>query len=157
MSPVAPQDTILQHQGPILRHVSTTNLPQPSEGIAPTDLHSGSEGAQIVSPVGEGLKRSIDEVSHDVLDHMEDSLKKPRLEITKSETGNDLVSTTMKEAVESDDDEAVEVGPDGLRVVSDCLESLLIRNAENDAVRTCRLCELVFPHSSPSFVDLTQI
>jgi len=149
----------LQHEGPNLRHVSTTrpptNLPQPSESTAPTDLHSGSEEAQIVSPVG--LKRLIDEVSHDVLDHTEDSLKKPRLEIIKNETGNDLVSTTMEEAVESDNDEVIEVGPDGLRVVSDCLESLLIRNAENDAVRTCRLCELVFPHSSPSFVNLTTV
>lgn len=145
----------MQHQGP---NVSTTRSPtnlQPSESTTPTDLHLGSEGAQVVSPVG--LKRSIDGVSHDVLDHIEGSLKKPRLEIIKDETGNDPVSTTMEEVEESDDDEAIEVGPDGLRVVSDCLESLLIRNEENDAVRTCRLCELVVPHSSPSFVDLTTV
>lgn len=133
----------MQHQGPDLRHVSTTQSPinvlQPSESTAPTDLHSGSEG---VSPVG--LKRSVDEVSHDVLDHIEGFLKKPRLEIIEDETGNDLVSTTMEEAVESDDDEIIEVGPDGLRVVSDCLESLLIQNGENDAVRTCRLCDARF-------------
>lgn len=143
ISTVALQDTILQHQGPDLRHVSTTQSPinvlQPSESTAPTDLHSGSEG---VSPVG--LKRSVDEVSHDVLDHIEGFLKKPRLEIIEDETGNDLVSTTMEEAVESDDDEIIEVGPDGLRVVSDCLESLLIQNGENDAVRTCRLCDARF-------------
>ena len=50
-------------------------------------------------------------------------------------------SVALADGQEGEDEEDIAVGPDGLRLISDCLASLFETNEEGG--RTCRLCKYV--------------
>ncbi|TFK43667.1 hypothetical protein BDQ12DRAFT_190495 [Crucibulum laeve] len=89
----------------------------------------------------ESVKRS----STEMLDgsSMDECRKRARLSDVV-EQNDEAAAGTENGAVDEEDEEDEEeivLGPDGLRLVNDCLELLFEEDAENEEIKTCQLCQ----------------
>jgi hypothetical protein len=65
--------------------------------------------------------------------------KKPRVE---DQTGGNV---KVENDGEESDEEIFEVGPDGLRLIEDCVGALMEEDEATEGVLNCKLCVLVDP------------
>lgn len=90
------------------------------------------------------LKRDSPNGSENPHTTMEQPQKRPRLEklqLTQKNTSIEPVTNdTENIEMDIDEDEVVEVGPDGLRLVNDCISDLFGEERERGERRYCKLC-----------------
>ena len=127
--------------------VGTSNLPVASQPVNVTPGFSTSIPPHQVN----SQKRDSPTESgghHDVTTQLQ---KRPRLESSQSELKTNASIEPIADATEDtfqmdiDKDEIVEVGPDGLRLVSDCISDLFGEEVEGEEGRGryCKLCTSV--------------
>ncbi|KAF5388127.1 hypothetical protein D9615_000482 [Tricholomella constricta] len=119
---------------------------EPIEVMIPTDVTPGDDSVISIDLHEQAsLKRPSSALSP--LKEQHES-KKPRLgEEVQADGVTPAVAQTEPELAgvqEEDDEESedgdIEIGPDGLRLVEDCLGALIDDDEENEEVQTCRLC-----------------
>lgn len=153
---ISPQDTYLrvnQVPSPQVKDVQSFNTgtsispvasPVASQPVNDALGFPASISPQQVNP----LKRDSSSGFEDQHDLTEQLQKRPRLESpqiqlpTNTQIEPAADGTENIDQMDVDEDEAVEVGPDGLRLVDDCISDLFGEEGEGER-RYCKLCMLV--------------
>ncbi|KAG6869265.1 hypothetical protein C0993_000018 [Termitomyces sp. T159_Od127] len=121
-----------------------------SEAVTPMNstIDAPSPVTIVSTPPIESLKRPSLSISN--VEELP-TPKKPRLEEQGDVDGSvelvgDIVETPVSSAEEDpedsedDEDEEIRIGPDGLRLVEDCLPALIEDDEENVEMKICKLC-----------------
>ncbi|KAF8076480.1 hypothetical protein FPV67DRAFT_1664741 [Lyophyllum atratum] len=144
LGPVPVGDTDLHTSG---------STAEPVQAMAPMDVTpkdvSAISVASFPAPEQESLKRASSAVS--TADEGQQH-KKQRLEgqeqpgdVAQHPTGMDQdVTHVHRNDDEESEDGDIEIGPDGLRTVEDCISALMDDDEENDELQTCQLCVVRF-------------
>lgn len=114
---------------------------EPIEALTPVHIPSSfTPPVSIVQPqISE--RGSLKRMNSGTPDENDTQLKKLRVE--EPTPANDAGIDATGDIEEGSDDEAIEVGPDGLRLVEDCVAALIDDDEENEEVQTCKLCTWV--------------
>ncbi|KAG5648990.1 hypothetical protein DXG03_000339 [Asterophora parasitica] len=133
-------------------HISADNIhdsvspDEPTEATTPMDVTPGDASAISIAPHGQGsLKRPGSALSS--TEEYHESKKQRLIEDVaapiepKTEPDLDVVAKCEEQADEEGSEEGdTELGPDGLRLVEDCLAALIDDDEENEEIQTCKLC-----------------
>jgi hypothetical protein len=158
---ISPRDTSLrvnQVPSPQVKDVQSfntgTSTSPVASPVASQPVNDALSFSASISPQPQqinSLKRDSSSGSEDQHDLTEQLLKRPRLEIpqlqlpTNTQIEPIADDTENVDQMDVDEDEAVEVGPDGLRLVDDCISDLFGEEGQGEKGegRYCKLCMLV--------------
>ncbi|KAG6890544.1 hypothetical protein C0992_000804 [Termitomyces sp. T32_za158] len=130
-----------------VNHIHASASPvTPCEAVTPMNgtIEDPPPVTVVATPPIESLKRPSLVINVEELP----TPKKPRLEEQKNvgdsaksagDTG-ELSLASAEEDPEESEDEEIQVGPDGLRPVEDCLPDLIEDDEENAEMKLCKLC-----------------
>jgi hypothetical protein len=112
-------------------------------------LNNGAASSPASPPRPDALKRASVDISGNLSDGEAQQRKKPRLDDQDHDServeGQAPVSSGASDPEEDDESDAgvVEIGPDGLRLEDDCLETLIEEVGNNEGLKACKLCKSV--------------
>ncbi|KAG5342543.1 hypothetical protein C0989_000671 [Termitomyces sp. Mn162] len=119
----------------------------PFEVVTPMNptIDNPSSVTIVSTPPIESLKRpSLEELPIPKKPRLEEENNADRSVEPDVETVESPVNSVREENSENSEDEEIQVGPDGLRLVEDCLPALIEDDEENAEMKTCKLCTARF-------------
>ena len=160
---ISPQDTYLkqvnQVRSPEEKDVQSfdTDTTSAETSISPVDIALGHPAFiphHINSLKRDSSTRSED--NHNPAEQLQKKLRleEPQLELTTIEPIADGMADGTQMDIDEDDD-IVEVGPDGLRLVKDCISDLFGEESDSERERYCKLCMSVL-FAYPSLYSRSQ-